>query len=31
LALEVRGDDLRFAAVDDGLNVLDVWNVLETH
>jgi hypothetical protein len=27
LALEERGDDFRFAAVDDGQNVVDVWNV----
>jgi hypothetical protein len=27
LALEERGDDLRFTAVDDGMNVLAVWRV----
>lgn len=27
LALEARGDDIHFAAVDDGLNVLDIWNL----
>ncbi len=27
LALEERGGGFRFAAVDDGLNVLDIWDV----
>jgi hypothetical protein len=31
LALEQRGDSFRFAAVDDGLNVLDIWDVKSKH
>ena len=27
MALESSGDGFRFAAVDDGINVLDVWDV----
>jgi len=27
LALDVKGEEIRFAAVDDGLNVLDIWDV----